>query len=133
MCPDRTKSTMPSWCPVQLSPTTSPTLIPTPVSPPSNNYDCIDSQLSFKVRGKGPKDCTWVAEDSSTRCAMWKVETHCPKTCNMCELKCEDSRRKIFIKRNKTRGCYWVRARNRESRCKRNGMKSTCRKSCGYC
>ena len=101
---------------------------------------CIDSQLKFlKFTNSWPrkrKGCFWVGhKNTAKRCAIKRVESHCPKTCNQCDLhRCADSAR-LFHEptSDRERGCYWVSKKNTSKRCSIPGVASVCRETCGHC
>ena len=119
------------------SPITQPTTTPTLLSPSSDS--CIDSTLRFKLRKGGKiitRDCIWVST-KPYRCTFYDdgVASHCPKTCNQCSI-CEDATNRFMFQLNgkkRARDCKWVETRATLSRCKKNGVRSTCRKTCGEC
>ena len=126
------------------NPTKSPTPAPTmaPVTGPTSS-SCIDSGVKFKRTGDEgvkKKSCAWVGQFPnriSTRCAYKNIDSHCPVTCGTCDkFECEDSAKVFYLWNNpdtfKEKDCTWV-GLSTEIRCAHRGVKSTCRKTCGYC
>ena len=82
------------------------------------------------------KDCEWVEEDLE-RCDEYDgVDTHCPKTCGLCD-DCFDGELafRTFNKKGKRmkRDCFWVEDEFTESRCELEGVAETCRETCELC
>ena len=106
---------------------------------PTTTTKCIDSTLRFKLEKDGTfitRDCTWVA-NKPNRCTAYDdgVVTHCPKTCNQCSI-CQDGSNRFKVQLNgkkRNRDCTWVANRATNSRCKKVGVRDTCRKTCGRC
>lgn len=123
-------------------PTTSP---PTTLSSPSTsapattptntNSECTDSELQLKIN-RIKRTCNWVAKNPSKRCMKSYVSTHCPLTCDSMEdscATCADSKKKFFLKNGAMKGCWWVRQKNTEKRCAKNGVGSSCQATCEFC
>ena len=136
-----TKSPTPAPTP---DPTPAPTPAPTkaPVSGPTSS-GCIDSGVKFKRTGDAgvkKKSCKWVGKKPnrvSRRCAYKDIDSHCPVTCGTCDqFECVDSKKVFYLWNNpdtfKEKDCTWV-GLSTEIRCAHRGVKSTCRKTCGYC
>ena len=122
-----------SPCDLSESPSSSPSesvITAPPSSSPSTQFPCEDSPLKFKLKNKN-RNCKWVARyDTDNRCKMWGVKNHCPKTCNK-PSSCTKNSGKLFQLRENWR---WKRCgffnTNSKWRCKKEGAKDTCRKSC---
>ncbi len=119
------------------SPTVSSSSSPTASlsSSPSVSHvgetQCVDSplEMDFSDPIEGTSDCSWVAEDLS-RCNMNRVASHCPFTCNAPLLCGEDSaKRFILATGDKKKKCRWA-ANNPKRRCRKSGIRETCRSTC---
>jgi hypothetical protein len=101
---------------------------------------CVDSPLRFKVKSTYSsnimtRDCKWVT--SKWRCGFEGVSATCQKTCETCSV-CADSPLRFhqFMPNTGTniaRNCTWVADTDTKERCKIDGIKETCRKTCGAC
>ena len=124
--PRKTKSpTLPST----KSPTPRGTKSPSapPTSPPTPPVGCVNSPRPFKFNGKSRK-CKWV-EKRKYACNFDFVESHCPKTCDACDMYgCEDSMAKFAWKRT-FKTCKKINI----GACKRKHIMKTCRAKCGLC
>lgn len=130
--PSSAPSRVPTVAPVvssTSSPSDSPVMSPLPPS-------CDDSPLPFKVKRNGWKKCTWVAESPNERCALnpaiWKI---CPETCGFCH-RCVDSTTKFKVLWNGSKvmeNCKWVADADTVQKCKKSGIKKSCRNTCGLC
>lgn len=88
---------------------------------------CDDSPLKYK-QGKKYRDCAWAGKDSN-RCKKWSIRSHCPKTCgaSYCFV---DSTKTFKLKENKEKKkCGWA-SKKPEKRCRKKGVRKTCRRIC---
>ena len=103
----------------------------------SNTSTYNDSPFRFKVRKQGrwiTRDCIWVSKDTSSRCALNGVPSMCADTCNINN--CLDGNAKFKVEwkgKQRTRKCTWVAKKQTAKRCNIDGMKDTCRDTCGQC
>ena len=120
------------------SPTAPTPTAPTP-TPPSNESECEDSSLKFRlfIKGKGRwKSCAWASKRATDyRCGLDEiVETMCPETCGTCG-ECVDSTGKFKFELNGRRirrNCDWV-ANKKNARCQIDDVALACRDTCGLC
>ena len=121
---------------------------------PTEGLVCQDSVLPFRL-GQNKRDCVWVREDPNQRCAktitggpnndILKVETHCPKTCGLCDTNyCANTEMYFLVdvddKGFKWKQCAWVEKEDEtgipmtDRRCtNKAGLKETCPETCGLC
>jgi len=97
--------------------------------------ECTDSLTPF-VTGSGViKGCPFIANDLQ-RCNAVGVSSHCPETCDACDLyACEDSSLQFKFRRDEYY-CIVLEQldEDRKARaCEIELISSTCRASCGYC
>jgi len=110
-----------------------------PVHAPSNQPSdiavvCTDSPLKLLINNNTTKSCSWVSRNTEKRCKKKGVASHCPNTCNKCELfQCKDSNIRWYHKNDQTKKCSWVGSRNRVKRCNIPGVMDTCRETCQKC
>jgi len=94
---------------------------------------CKDSTFRFKYNSKF-KNCDFIArKNTELRCEFYGVKTHCPETCNSCNI-CTDSplRFKIVSKASSfVRSCMWVGNQDTATRCEIHGVKFECPVTCG--
>merc|ERR1712127_256839 len=112
----------PSPTPITSSPVASPTTI----------ESCVDSDLRVMVNGR-PRTCKWAERNTAKRCAKGngKVSAHCPQTCGACStFACEDSFKRFYLKNGNKKSCFWVKQRNTQFRCSKEGIDTTCRSTC---
>lgn len=102
---------------------------------------CSDSPYRFKTVKPGEtkrrsKDCSWAkTRATNSRCSWMGVSDMCPETCGKCDICKDSSVRMRFKKKNGqkiNRDCEWTQTQPK-SRCKLDGMKNSCRKTCGQC
>lgn len=98
-----------------------------------NGGSCVDSPYWFKIKDPSGEvareDCRWVAEDPVSRCESRNINAMCPRTCASCD-GCKDSPLPFEVD-GKMRKCF--QTKKKLSRCEIDGMKDTCRKTCGHC
>ena len=117
----------------EISPTSPPVAAPSTAAPSLADGECIDSPLRFRA-GKKFRNCKWVGSwRPDKRCAKRHVASHCPITCgSSCE---EDSNRKFWLDpgvgNGKPKNCIWA-GKNKTKRCKKKGIKETCRVTCSF-
>ena len=107
---------------------------------PTEGLVCQDSVLPFRL-GQNKRDCVWVREDSNKRCAKTRVETHCPKTCELCVDDtdyCANTEMHFLVdvddKGYTWKTCNWVEKDMKDHRCtNKAGLKETCPETCGLC
>lgn len=127
---------------LSISPSSAPSR--TVTQSPVSVFNCRDSPLRFLPFPWKPdqfRSCNWVGKKASKlaiRCQKGNAFRHCPKTCDPtnCLYGCEDSPFHFILKRNsKRRSCNWVKkkANKLAKRCAMNGVRNTCRKTCGRC
>jgi len=134
--PSNIPSSVPSDNPSDI-PSHIPSNIPSYIPSTSS---CKDSTRKFYIdentQKEAIRDCKWVARTKK----KWKckkedgaVATHCPKTCERCNI-CEDSAVRFKMQNNgKFRKCAWINAKNSDKRCAQIGDFYTCRETCGAC
>jgi hypothetical protein len=88
---------------------------------------CENSPLNIVVKGQ-QRDCDWIA---TKNCWNKNNYLHCPVTCNKCGV-CSDSVRRFVTPGGWKTKCSWVR-KNKTARCNIEGVKWTCRETCGMC
>ena len=119
----------------------SETLAPSS-SPLARPGACLDSPYKFKTMRPSDRKriigtCTWAAQKPSKRCEWKRVSSFCPLTCNACD-KCVDAIGKFqfYMKPTHTylsaKKCRWTQKAPTQ-RCNIDGMKFTCRSTCGNC
>ena len=122
----------------------------TPLNDPGSQLDVLPTIMYFFNRGsctnsppsgsrlrirakKTQKDCSWVAEDVVGRCGSKNINATCPRTCASCD-GCTDSPLTFMIAGYKSKRfvkCSWTK--KNLDRCEIDGMRDTCRKTCGSC
>jgi hypothetical protein len=103
------------------------------IDTPVENPNCVDSPLEFKVNDNN-RSCTWVGDNTSVRCELTNVKSHCPVLCNACdEHQCSDSDKKFVLQESGViKSCEWV-SKKVSKRCNRIGVEDTCRQTCETC
>ena len=122
------------------APVASPSVTQAPVTEGPTVTGCLDSPLQFIMPNNGKRrSCNWVGnkpELVAKRCSRARAYKHCQKMCNPTNCLCVDSEFQWVIKRNgEIKSCEWV-GRKPDTvarRCAINGVKRTCRKTCGVC
>ena len=130
-----------------VAPVASPVSVdatPAPSPPPVSSSTCVDSTLRFMMKPNANaipkwKKCIWVSKNPGVRCLKNKVPTHCPLTCdsivNSCST-CVDSKRKFkMITSGLQKRCGFIGKEpdKTQTRCDKEGVRSTCRATCGEC
>ncbi len=93
--------------------------------------NCSDNP-EFRFNGQKDKDCSWVAQDSATRCLLEEVSDACITTCNTsC---CKDDTDFLY-KGKDGRDCEWVGNgdHNTWNKCKKKSIASQCPETCNKC
>lgn len=118
-------------CKTTPMPTSSPSFGPTA---------CADSPYEFKIKKDDGtviwKTCKY-AQNNLDRCNLNEVSEMCPLTCNACDV-CTDSNSRFRVNIGGVqykRKCKWTRRDEAliVERCKIEGMRATCRETCGQC
>mmetsp|Transcript_1490 Transcript_1490/g.3847 ORF Transcript_1490/g.3847 Transcript_1490/m.3847 type:complete len:414 (+) Transcript_1490:305-1546(+) len=100
---------------------------------PRTQTPCQDSEIDFVYRKKF-RSCNWLAQSKKKEklCRKKALQKMCPFTCGKCsEYACNDAPKRFNVN-NESRKCKWVR-KNPENRCQEDGVRTTCRKTCGFC
>ena len=141
---DGPSTSSPTAAPITSSPTGGSTAAPTkapspttttssPVASPTTIEGCVDSELRVMVNGK-PRACAWAqTKNTAKRCAKGngRVGIHCAQTCGVCATyACEDSTKRFYLSNGNAKSCNWVKAKNTEIRCAKEGIDTTCRSTC---
>jgi len=125
-----------------VNPTNPPITIPTV---PPTIYQCKDSTLKFRYTFDDEteinKKCIWVGDfpnndgfEQNERCNIPGVKDHCNLSCNNCV--CNDSPLKFKVfdeKDNKFRLRSCDQVKGKLNLCDRDGVSSTCPKTCQMC
>jgi hypothetical protein len=121
------------------APSAAPSAAPTPATPTTSS--CVDPPFKFRMPNPNGKkkvwqNCNWVAKDTANRCKKVGVKKTCPVACggtSCTDYYCTNSpyKARIEISAGKTRkkNCKWT-AKRATARCKIDGVKDACRKTC---
>ena len=125
--------TPPTSAPIS-SPTSNGTPSPThSQSPTGSGLKCRDSMAPFDQKGV-KRVCAWVARRKKYRCRRMGLQRHCPVTCDKCnEFRCMDSKKTFYLFNGNAKKCEWAKKKRTRRRCKKAGVTTTCRATCGFC
>eukprot|EP00553_Chaetoceros_curvisetus_P014888 CAMPEP_0204652052 /NCGR_PEP_ID=MMETSP0718-20130828/14331_1 /ASSEMBLY_ACC=CAM_ASM_000674 /TAXON_ID=230516 /ORGANISM="Chaetoceros curvisetus" /LENGTH=427 /DNA_ID=CAMNT_0051675963 /DNA_START=13 /DNA_END=1297 /DNA_ORIENTATION=- len=125
--------------PISRPPTPSnptPSTPTTPTNPPPTNQYCEDSKSFIEVKGV-KRQCNYIGNKSRGSCNLDFVKRFCPKTCNACQLGCEDVNVPFFIGGNKAgqvcRDLNELTDNAKQFKCGQNKYRQNCRRTCGVC
>jgi len=102
---------------------------------PDQQDSCYDSILNINIQGSTDKNCEFLANNLGY-CTNDLAKSHCPITCNECDVwGCEDTLVN-FIYEGQTYNCGDLQAADpslQESVCLQEAIYTTCRATCENC
>jgi len=113
-----------------------------PTASPMPTISCVDSKLLMQLSSSDgdivPFKCSWIVKYSATFGGCSEVSalaTHCPYSCETCEMYLAADSEATFQWGSKLRTCEWLS--NKSTKCtvcsKKQKIRDTCRKTCQSC